>query len=95
MLCSNQTAKFSSLKGSIKPFDGWISKYYNSKMPIQAMSYSTKSNNETWFLSAVSKSDKIPIVSLCDNNIEVNGSKVMELEIVRNSSNQMIAAIGS
>jgi asparagine synthase (glutamine-hydrolysing) len=93
LLCSNKTAKFSALKGSLKPFDGWISRYYNSKMPVQAMSYSTQSNNETWFVSAVSQSGKSPIVSLCDKYIEIDGSKKMELEVVRNSSNQMVAEI--
>lgn len=93
LLCSNKTAKFSTLKGSLKPFDGWVSRYYNSKTPVQAMNYSTESNNETWFLSAVSESGKSPIVSLCDNYIEIDGSKAMELEVVRNSSNQMVAEI--
>ena len=57
------------------------------------MSYSTESKNETWFLSAVSQPGKSPIVSLCDNYIEIGGSKAMELEVVRNSSNQMVAEI--
>ena len=93
LLCSNKTAKFSVLKGSLKPFDGWVSRYYNSKIPVQAMSYSTESNNETWFLSAVSQSGNSPIVLLCDNYIEIDGSKAMELEVVRNLSNQMVAEI--
>lgn len=93
LFCSNKTAEFSALKGSLKPFDGWVSRYYNSKMPVQAMSYSTESNNETWFLTAVSQSSKSPIVSLCDKYIEVDGSKAMELEVIRNSSNQMVTEI--
>ena len=92
-LCSNKTAIFSVLNGSLQPFDGWISRYYNSKIPLQAMNYSTESKNETWFLSAVGQSDKKPIVSMCDKYIEINGLKEIELEVIRNLSSQMIAEI--
>ncbi|MDC0172501.1 heparinase II/III family protein [Gammaproteobacteria bacterium] len=93
LFCSNKTGEFSALKGSLKPFDGWVSRYYNSKMPAQAMSYSTESNNETWFLTAVSQSSKGPIVSLCDKYIEIDGAKELEFEVIRNSSNQMVTEI--
>ncbi len=93
LLCSNKTSKFSVLKGSLKPFDGWVSRYYNSKRSVQAMSYLTESNNETWFLSAISQSGKSPIFSLFENHIETNGSIAMELEVVRNTSNKMVAEI--
>lgn len=91
--CSNKTAEFFALKGSLKPFDGWVSRYYNSKMPVQAMSYSTESNNETWFLTAVIQSNKSPIVSLCDKYIEIDGARELEFDVIRNSSNEMIAEV--
>lgn len=90
-LCSNKNATFIDLKGSIEPFDGWISRYYNSKTPTQAMNYSTKSNQETWFVSIVTKSVSSPIVSLCSKYVEIDKSTKLDLGIVRASSNQMLA----
>lgn len=92
-LCSQKTAKYSVLKGSLKPFDGWISRYYNSKVPVQAINYATENNNETWFLTAVSKPGNKPIVSLNDKYVSVNGSEAIDLMNVRNSSNAMISKI--
>ena len=57
------------------------------------MNYSTESNNETWFLTAVGQSGKRPIISMCDKYIEINGLKEIELEVIRNLSSQMIGEI--
>ena len=92
-LCSDKRVKFSNFTGSIDPFEGWVSRYYNSKVPVEAMNYVVESNHETWFLTAILRTGGDQSLSLCDKYVEIGGSRKWELDIFRDESNEMISEI--
>jgi hypothetical protein len=89
-LCSQNGANFSATRGSQEPFDGWVSRHYNTKSAVQAINYSTRSNEETWFLSIVSDQNWNSKINFESSYIEIDGLKRINLQTVRTSSDEMM-----
>ena len=92
-LCSQDDVNFSNSSGSKEPFDGWASRYYNTKYAVQAINYSTESNEETWFLSIISSKNWNSKINFGANFIEIDGQKEIDLQIVRKLSDRMMKKI--
>jgi len=92
-LCSKDSANFSTIRGSEEPLDGWISRYYNTKSAVQAINYSIASNDETWFLSAISPKDCKSKINFGIRHIEIDKRKEINLQTVRKVSEEMIAVL--